>query len=257
MLLHDKVALITGCGRGIGAAIVRRFAGAGADLVLVDVDEAALAGLGAEVRGLGRRVLCCPGDASREAVAAEATRAALAEFGRIDVLVNNVGIEGPTAPVTGVELSDWERVLAVNLGAPFLFCKHVLPSMRERRAGCVVNISSLSGTKGLLNRSPYCASKWAVIGLSRTVAEEVGPDGIRVNTICPGAVAGERMDGVLRRRAESHGLSLEAIRELTLRDTPLRRLVSAEEVAATALFLASDEASGITGAEFVVSGGRR
>ena len=257
MDLQGKIALVTGGGKGIGRAIALRFAKAGADLVLVARTQAALREAAAEIEAMGRRTLVCPGDVTAEEVAARAVREALAAFGRLDVLVNNAGIEGATAPVTGISREDWDYALAVNLTAAFLFCKHAVPSMIERQAGCIINISSLSGLKGTANRTPYCATKWGLIGLSRAVAEEVGPYKIRVNTVCPGAVAGERFARVLEKRARDRGISTEEMLAKTLSDTPLRRMVTEEEVASVALFLASDEASGITGEEILVSAGRR
>lgn len=257
MELQNKVALITGGGKGIGRAVALRFGRAGADLVLTARTREPMEEVAAELAELGRTVLVVPGDAADEACAIEAVGAALARFGRLDILVNNVGIAGATAPVTEISREDWDRALAVNLTSAFLFCKHALPPMIERRSGCVVMISSLSGTRGQKNRTPYCATKWGMIGLARAVAEEAGPYNIRVNTICPGAVAGERFDAVLRRRAADNGCTVEEMLEKTLADTPLRRMVTEEEVAAAALFLAGDGAAGITGAEIIVSGGRR
>lgn len=257
MDLRGKVALITGGGKGLGRIISRRFAQAGADLVLVARTSDPLKQIAQESKESGLRTLVFPGDATREEVVEKAVQEALATLGRIDILVNNTGIEGPNALITDISREDWDQSIAVNLTSAFLFCKKVIPSMRERQRGCIINISSLAGTKGIICRAPYCASKWGMIGMSRVIAEEVGPDNIRVNVICPGAVEGERIERVMRKRAQDYGVTYEEIIAMTTKNTPLRRMVTPEEVASVVLFLASDEASGITGQEIIVSGGRR
>lgn len=257
MDLTGKVAIITGGGKGIGGVISRRFLKAGADLVVVARTLEPLELIAEEGRQLGRKVAVCQGDVSREDVADAAVRAGLDTFGRIDVLVNNTGIEGPNAPVIDVALEDWHHTFAVNLDSAFLFCKKVVPVMKKQGRGSIVNLASLAGTKGIICRSPYCASKWAMIGLSRTLAWEVGSDNIRVNVVIPGMVAGERADRVIRKRAKDYGVAYEEMQDMICREAPLRRLVTQEEIASTVLYLASDEASGITGEEIMVSAGRR
>ncbi|NMB16129.1 MAG: SDR family oxidoreductase [Firmicutes bacterium] len=257
MILEGKVAMITGGGKGIGRVISQRFARAGADLVLLARTEEALEEVADGARSLGRRALVFPGDASQEEVVENAVNQALKTLGHIDILVNNTGIEGPNSPIEGISRGDWDHTMAVNLTSAFLCCKKVIPFMRSQKQGSIINISSLAGTRGITNRSPYCASKWAMIGMSKAVAWEVGPDDIRVNVICPGAVEGERIDRVMHKRARDHGLTYGEMIAKTTSDTPLRRLVTPEEIAATALFLASDESSGITGEVMIVSGGRR
>lgn len=257
MELNGKVALITGGGKGIGKAISRHFVNAGADLIIFARTREPLNDMAREAAALERKVLVAQGDGSVENDVKDAVKQGLDTFGKIDILVNNTGIEGPNAHITDISLKDWEQTMAVNLSSAFLFCKYVIPSMVQRESGCIINISSLAGTKGIIARSPYCASKWGIIGMSRAVAEEVGPDGIRVNVICPGAVAGERFDRVVKKRAHDYGVSFEEMIETTTKATPLRRYVTENEIAKTALFLASDAASGITGEEIVVSGGRR
>ena len=257
MELQGKVAFITGGGKRIGGTIARRFFQAGADLILMARTLEPMEEMAREAQAAGRQVLVCQGDVTREDQIQDAVKKGLDKFGRIDILVNNAGMAGAIAPVTDISLEDWNEALAVNLTSAFLCCKHVIPSMRERRSGCIINISSLSGMKGAMNRTPYCSTKWGMIGLSRAVTEEVGSYGIRVNTVCPGAVEGERFDAVLRQRAVDNGISYEEMKERTFKETPMRRMVTEEEVAATTLFLASDAASGITGAEILVSGGRR
>jgi NAD(P)-dependent dehydrogenase (short-subunit alcohol dehydrogenase family) len=257
MNLVGKVAIITGGGKGIGGVTSRRFLQAGADLVIVARTPEPLQAVAADGDKLGRKVIVCQGDASQEAVADQVVTAALREFGKIDILVNNTGIEGPNATLAEVSLEEWRHTFAVNLDSAFLFSKKVIPAMRKQRSGSIINIASLAGTKGIVCRSPYCASKWAMIGMSRAMAAELGPDNVRVNVIVPGGIAGERFERVLHKRAKDYGVTYEEMVAMTCKETPLRRLVTEDEIASMALYLASDEASGITGEEIMVTGGRR
>jgi NAD(P)-dependent dehydrogenase (short-subunit alcohol dehydrogenase family) len=255
--LIGKVALITGCVKGIGQAITKRFAQAGAGLALFDLLGEPLRALASELTDSGARALALPGDASSEDDVHQAVDQALSHFGRIDVLANVAGITGPTAAVEDISLGEWNETLAVNLTSTFLFCRRVVPHMKQMRSGSIINISSLLGTRGRALRTPYCASKWAVIGLSRAVALEAGPFNVRVNTICPGTVEGERIDRVRHLRAEAEHTTIDRLIAAELANTPLRRTLAAEEIASVALFLASDDASAITGEEIIVSAGKR
>lgn len=257
MDLKGKVAIITGGGKGLGRVISLKFAQAGADLVLISRSKTELENVAAEAKKLGRKALVHVGDASLENVVRETVAAAVNHFGQVDILVNNAGIAGPIAPVDEIPLEGWDQALAVNLTSYFLFCKYVIPVMKKQGNGSVINISSLLGLRGFPERTSYCATKWGVIGMSRALAYEVGQHNIRVNVICPGAVEGERITAVIETRAAERGVSFAEMLDLTTRDTPLRRLVDPAEVAAAAVFLASDAASGISGEEILVSGGRR
>src|SRR5262249_10191482 len=155
-----------------------------------------------EVEALGRKCLTVTTDVAQETHVAAMAKKTLEKFGRIDVLVNNAGIVGPTAPVTEVAAKDWDEVMAVNLTRAFFGCKYVVPAMKAQKSGCIINISSIAGKIGYALRSPYAVSKWGLIGLTLTLAKEVGPDNITVNVICPGPVDGPRMDGIIRKRAE-------------------------------------------------------
>jgi len=172
----------------------------------------------------------------------------LEKYGKVDVLVNNSGIEGPTANVTGMGLEGWNQVLMVNLTGAMLCTKHVLTkSIIPRQSGVIINISSIAGREGLGMRSPYSASKSAMISLTQTLASEVGRYGIRVNCIAPGLIQGDRLERVLRERSEALGVTFEKILARTNATSALRRMVKPEEVAALAVFLASEESSAITG----------
>jgi NAD(P)-dependent dehydrogenase (short-subunit alcohol dehydrogenase family) len=176
-------------------------------------------------------------------------------FGRIDILVNNSGIAGPSAPIWEIEPDQWDETFAVNVRGVFLGCRAVIPTMRAQGSGTIVTIGSYSGKRPLSGRTPYAASKTALIGLTRSMAHEVGPAGIRVNLVSPGGIEGERIERVIHNLAVEEGITDAEARASFEAPSPLRRLVSAEEVARTVAFLASDAASGITGEDLNVSAG--
>jgi len=254
--LKDKVAVVTGGGVGIGRAIALAFANEGALLVLASRNLPNLKVVADEIKAGGSKATAIKADVSDENQVKELVSQTLSEYGRVDILVNNSGIAGPTAPVVDLKLSDWNQTLAVNLTGAMLCSREVLKGMIPRGSGNIINISSLSGRQGLPFRSPYTASKWGLIGFTQTLSMEVGKYNIRVNCIAPGAVAGERIENVLRARAEALGISYEeASRQATSRAS-LGRFVTADEIARTAVFLASDESGGITGQTISVDAGR-
>jgi NAD(P)-dependent dehydrogenase (short-subunit alcohol dehydrogenase family) len=263
-----RVVLVTGASRGIGRAIARAFAGEGAGVALLSTNTEGVQRVAGEIAAAGGRALPLVGDVSSEADVRRVVAESEGALGPINVLVNNAGIPGPTAPVTGMALTDWERVLAVNLTGPFLCAREVLKGMIARRTGAAVpanasdaapgvilNMGSIAGKISYPQRSPYASAKWALIGLTLTLADEVGRYGIRVNCICPGPVEGELIEQVIAARARATGLPVETMREKFIGMTMLKRMVRAEDVAATALFLASDAAASITGQALEVSGG--
>jgi NAD(P)-dependent dehydrogenase (short-subunit alcohol dehydrogenase family) len=256
--LEGQAAIITGGGRGIGRYIALRFAAEGAAVTLAATGVEALEATAKEIRASGGRALAIATDVAEEAQVAMMVQRAVQEFGRIDVLVNNSGIAGPTGPATELELADWKRTLDINLTGAMLCTKHAAPHMMARRSGRVINITSVAGLIGYAYRSPYAASKWGMIGLTRSLALELGEHGITVNAIAPGAVHGDRIDAVIRSRALAVHRSAEDIeREFFIEPTALKRMVEPEEIAATALFLASEEARSITGDTIQVSSGFR
>ena len=180
---------------------------------------------------------------------------ALSEFGRVDILVNNSGVAGPSKPLWEVDLEEWEQTFQVNVTGTFLCCQAFLPTMIAAKSGSIIMIGSMTGKRPLVNRSPYAASKMALIGMMRTLATEVGPLGIRVNVISPGAVEGERMDWAIERQAAARGLSFAESKASFTEDTPLKRMVTAREVAEATAFLASSKASAITGQDLNVAAG--
>jgi NAD(P)-dependent dehydrogenase (short-subunit alcohol dehydrogenase family) len=239
--------LITAGASGIGRAISGSFAAQGAQVWIADIDAAALGTCPAE---WGREVL----DVADESAVADLMRKIVAKWGGLDVLCANAGIAGPTTTVENIELADWRRCLAVNLDGAFLFAKHSVPLMKAQRSGSIILTSSTSGLYGNTGRAPYCAAKWGVNGLMKTLAMELGPFGIRVNSICPGAVEGPRMEAVLAREAALKGATRDAIYQGYAGGTSMRSFIAAADVAALAVFLASDGARYISGQMIAVDG---
>jgi NAD(P)-dependent dehydrogenase (short-subunit alcohol dehydrogenase family) len=255
MLLKEKVAVITGAGRGIGRAIALAYVQEGAQVVLAARSVEALQETQAEIARLGGTGIVLPTDISDpDAIEALVTQT-LAHFGRIDILVNNSGIGGPSAPLWEIAPSEWEETFKVNVTGTYLCCRAFLPHMIKQRAGCIVIIGSMTGKRPLLNRTPYAASKMALVGLARTLAWETGPYNIRVNVISPGPVEGKRIEWVIRTQAEAKGISVDEARQQFTSGSPLGKLITASDIADAAVFLASDKAKAITGEDLNVSAG--
>lgn len=244
--LAGRIAVVTGGAGELAQAIARRLLGAGARVALLDLDADALGQVAAELGEAADdgRVLTVPVDVTDEAATAAALAAVASDAGGgIDVLVNNAGVEGPVAPITEIEVADLERVLRVNVVGSFICLKHGLPLLRD--GGVVVNVGSTASLRGAPLVAPYVASKHALVGLSRSAALEAGDRGVRVVAVCPGPIEGRMIRELdVRRRERGQG------RASALRYGRM------EEVAAAVAFLASDDASYITGAELVVDGGR-
>ena len=248
------VAVVTGANRGIGRAITVAFAAAGFAVAAGARDLASLADTVAEAERAGGSavpVACDVRDeASVEALAARAER-----IGPVRAVVANAGVAGPTAPLHEITLEDWRETLAIDLDGVFLTFRAFIPAMIQRRAGSLIAISSMTGKRPLHGRTPYAAAKMGVIGLVRTLATELGPHDIRVNAVCPGFVAGPRIEQVLRRQAAVRGIAEETVRAEVTALSPLRRMVRPEEVAATCVYLASGDSAGITGEDLNVTAG--
>jgi NAD(P)-dependent dehydrogenase (short-subunit alcohol dehydrogenase family) len=223
--------------------------------VLASRSKDKLEAVAGELRALGTKPLVSVTDVSDESHVAAMVAKTLAEYGAIDVLVNNAGIAGATALARDVPGESWNETIGINLTGAFLCAKHVSTSMMERKRGSIVNISSIAGRIGYALRTPYAASKWGMIGLSHSLAAELGPYGIRVNVVMPGSTEGERLNRVMTARAEKEGKPLAEVIDWYVRDIPLGRMVTAAEVAASVLFLASDAAAGVTGQVISVCGG--
>jgi len=239
--------LITAGASGIGHAMGVAFAAAGAQVWVTDVDVAGLAALPDGWRGTQV-------DASDEAGVAALFNEIAAEWGGLDVLCANAGIAGPTALIEDVALTDWQACVSVNLEGAFLAAKYAAPVMKAAGSGAIITTSSTAGQFGYPNRAPYAAAKWAVIGLMKTLAMELGPFGIRANAICPGAVEGDRMEGVLEREAVAKGMTRDAVYAGYASGTSMRSFVTGADIANMAVFLASDGARLVSGQVIAVDG---
>jgi NAD(P)-dependent dehydrogenase (short-subunit alcohol dehydrogenase family) len=249
--LEGRTAVVTGASQGIGKEIAVRFAHEGARVVLAARSRERLEETAAQIEAIDGSALVVPVDL-REA--ADVERLA-AEVGTADVIVANSGIAGPTTALWEIEPAEWEETIAVNLTGTFLLCRALLPAMIERGSGSVVVIGSTTGKRPMWGRTPYAATKLGLVGLVRTLAEELGPHGLRANLISPGGVEGPRIDAVLHEQARAAGTTYEAVYTEAMKVVPLRRLVTADEIASAAVFLASDASAGITGEDLNVSGG--
>ncbi|MFO1249251.1 MAG: SDR family oxidoreductase [Alphaproteobacteria bacterium] len=176
------------------------------------------------------------------------------ELGGLDVLVNNAGIAGPTGKIEDLSLDDWRRTIDVDLTGQFLCARRAVPLLKQAGGGCIINMSSAAGRFGYAFRTPYAAAKWGVIGLTQSLAKEVGPDNIRVNAILPGVIKGPRMEKVIRDRAEATGVAFEAMEKQYLDRISLRRMTGPEDVAAMVLFLVSEAGRNISGQSLGVDG---
>jgi NAD(P)-dependent dehydrogenase (short-subunit alcohol dehydrogenase family) len=253
--LDGAVAVVTGAGTGIGREISLRLAADGADVVLTGRSAGPMEEVAEEVRAVGRRASVVRMDLRDPASIEAAAKAVQEEFGRVDVLVNNSGVGGPSAPLWEIDPEEWEDTFRVNVTGTFLVCRAFLPGMVERRSGSVVVIGSMTGKRPLVNRTPYAASKTALIGLVRTLAFEVGPHGIRVNLVSPGPVEGKRIQWVLEQQAQARGITFEQARDDFTSGSPLKRLVPPGDVADAVAYLASPRSASITGDDINVSAG--
>lgn len=242
--------LVTAGAAGIGLAIAREFAGAGARVAICDVDAAALAAFHAEMPG--HLAYAC--DVSDEDQVADLFADAVPELGRLDVLVNNAGIAGPTSRVEEMALDDWRKTLAINLDGQFLCARAAIPHLRKAGGGAIINLSSAAGKFGFPRRAPYSASKWGVVGFTKSLAMELGPDDIRVNAILPGAVDGPRIQRVIAAKAQATGVSIDEMTARYTAQASLGRLIDAEDIARMAVFLAGPGGRNISGQALSVDG---
>ena len=247
-----KVVLVTGGGTGIGYAIAAAFTAAGARVVIAGRNMDRLTDAAGQIGARPVRA-----DVSDEASAAALFDSIAAEEGGLDILVNNAGVTGPVANAEDMDLAAWDEAVAINIRGVLICIKHAVPLLKARGSGTILNMSSLMGLRGYPMRSAYTATKFAVIGITESVAQEVGPFGIRVNALCPGAVNGALMKRVVAARAAAERRPEAEIIKLNYTDkAALRRWVEPEEVASVALFLASDSAASVTGERIRVDAGR-
>ncbi len=243
--LEDKVALITGGGSGIGRASSLLFAREGARVAVADYAVEGGQETVSQVRSAGGEALFIQADVSKSADVQRMIETVVNAYGRLDVLFNNAGIEGPAAKVAHYSEEDWERVIAVDLTAVYLGMKYAIPQMLKQGGGVIISTASVAGLVGFPGAAAYCAAKAGVIQLTRTVALEYAEQNIRVNCICPGVISTPMFRRVVGERPEEEFVRLE----------PVRRLGKPEDIAYAALFLASDESSFATGAPFIIDGG--
>ena len=255
--LEDRIALVTGAAKGMGHDICVALAREGAHLALAAREVAPLAELAKEIEKLDRRALVQPTDVTDEGQVQQLVAATLSAFGgRIDILVNGAGVTGPVeTPVWQIKAEDFDHVLAVNVRGTFLPIKHVLPTMLAQRYGKIVNISGTSGLRGYKNRAAYSSSKWALRGLTRTVALEVGPFNVNVNVLHPGIVVGPRMDRLCREKARVRNSTPEHVYQEYVDEMALRRVTTSDDIARAVCFLASDDSKNMTGQSITVDGG--
>jgi len=250
MKIEGLRVLVTAGASGIGLATARAFAAERARVLICDIDEKALAAVAASDPAFAR-VVCDVADPASVATLFDSVAETL---GGLDALVNNAGIAGPTAPCESVALADWQRTIAVNLTGQFLCAQRAIPMLKSSANPSIANLSSAAGRFGYPMRTPYAASKWAVVGFTKSLSGELGPFGIRVNALCPGLVAGARIESVLANKAAARGVPTEVVRAEGLARTSLRRFVSAEDIANAIVFLASPAGSNISGHALPVDG---
>jgi NAD(P)-dependent dehydrogenase (short-subunit alcohol dehydrogenase family) len=254
-LLKDKVAIITGGGYGIGREIALVFAREGARIAIAARSVAPLEQTLADLKAMGCEALAIPTDVAKVADCDQMVARTIAAFGRVDILVNNAGIAGPTKTTADMEPAEWQAVIDTNLTGAWLSARASLPIFARQESGNIVNISSLSGRRGVPMRTPYVASKWAMVGLTQAWANEWGSKGIRVNCICPGPVENDRIVRVIKAAAKARAVSEDAVKTEIVAMSAMRRMVSEDEVARVALFLASEASAGLTGQTINVDAG--
>lgn len=248
--LKGARVLVTAGAQGIGLAIARRFVDAGADVHICDVDEGALKAAQESLPALS----VSRTDVSDETQVLAMFEALGARWRALDVLVNNAGVSGPTSRLEDTTLDAWRNTLDVILTGTFLCARSAVPLLRAAGGGAIVNISSVAGRLGFSLRSPYSASKFGLAGLTQTWAMELGPSNIRVNSVLPGVVSGERVERIIAARAEAGGVSNDAMREQLVEKVSQRRMTRPEDVANQVVFLCSEQGAMISGQSISVCG---
>ncbi len=257
MKLDGKKAIVTGAAKGMGAAITTTLAREGADVLLTARESDALELVAGEVRAMGcaAHVVAC--DVTDETQVEAMVKHALDAFGgRIDILVNVAGVTGPIeTPVQDIAVADFDDVITANERGTFLPIKHVVPTMIAQRSGKIVNIGGTSGLRGYAMRTAYSASKWAVRGITRTVALEVGKYNVNVNAVCPGIVETPRMQKLCEEKARVRGWTVDEVYDEYVQEMALKRVTTPGDVANAVLFMASEDSRQITGQAITVDGG--
>lgn len=249
-LKPEARVIVTAAGAGIGRVIAESFLANGARVHVCDLDENALDDFAGEHARLSYSVCDLAKAEDIDRMFDEAGKA----LGGLDILVNNAGVPGPVAPVWEIPVAEWRHTQAVNIDSHFLCVRRAVPMMRAARSGAIINISSVAGRLGVPLRAAYCASKWAVVGLTKSLATELGTFNIRVNAVLPGAVEGDRLNKVMEAKAKAYGISYELMHHQYLATTSMRRLVTGQDVANMVLFLASDASDEVSGQAISVCG---
>lgn len=253
-ILSDTVAIVTGASGGIGREIATKLAEAGASVTAAARSDGIYETVD-RIDDKGRAV-AIETDVTDEDSVRDAIEETASTFGSVDCVVNNAGIAGPTAPIEDVEREQWEQTLSVNVTGMFLTIKHAAPFLRESERGSVINVSSISGKRPLEHRTPYTTSKMAVIGLTRTVAAELGTDDVTVNAICPGPTRGPRIEAVIEKQADRMDVDYEeAKRRVFTEDALLKKLVDPDDIASMTVYLASESGRHMTAQDINVDAG--
>lgn len=248
--IRDLRVLVTAGANGIGLAIARAFVREGAKVHVCDVDEKSLAGLAQSDPVLGRSVC----DVSDRAQVQKLFADALGRLGGLDCLVNNAGIAGPTGKVDEINPEDWDRCVAIDLTGQFNCARLAVPHLRKSKNASIMNVSSAAGKFGFAMRSPYAAAKWGVIGFTKSLAIELGPDNVRVNALLPGIVAGDRQRRVLEAKAQARGISFREMEERAFSFTSIKDYVTGDQLADLVVFTASPRGKTISGQALSVDG---
>lgn len=252
---QDKIVLITGAGSGFGRLAAQRFHEEGAKLSISDRNEAGLAETVTRLEAMGADVISQSVDVSREADVAAQVSATVARFGGLDVALNNAGVGGGRTPIQDVDVETFDQVMGVNARGVFLGMKHQIPAMLDSGGGAILNVASAAGLVGARFSSAYAASKHAVIGLTRTAADELGMKGIRVNAICPSFATTPMVSEMAQITAEKRNISVEDFYDALSTRVPMRRVASPDEVVQAMLWICSPENSFMTGQAVSIDGG--
>lgn len=247
---RQQHVLITAGGSGLGLAMANAFLENGAKVAITDIEPTKLK----DAQKNHTNLLTFTADAADLTAMRRVYDSLKNNWSQLDVVMANAGIAGPTAAIEDIKLDDWEKCLAINLNGAFIAAQLATPWMKAQNHGVITLTSSTAGLFGYPYRAPYAAAKWGIIGLTKTLAMELGGHNIRVNAICPGAVEGERMDGVIDREAAARNINAEDLRQGYADCVSLKRFVTADDIANTAIFLASDQAKNISGMAMTVDG---
>lgn len=251
--LKGNKVIVSAGGSGIGLAIVEGFLAEGAEVATCDINPE----LVSQLKRNRPSVYCEEMDVADAQAVQQFTQSAIGKLGGLDCLVNNAGIAGPTSPIEEIPEADWERCLSVCLSSQYFFTKACVSSLRKSSNPSIVNISSAAGKYGFAFRTPYSTAKWGVIGLTKSLAIELGPDQIRVNAILPGLVSGERQQRVLKAKAEKRGVSFGEIEQEAFSYTSIKSYVTPQDIANQVLYLASEKGKLISGQAISVDGDTR